>query len=493
MLQAAARIADGEVPVQRLLVVLPAGPALPARRALGAVRPVAAVRGGSCACSRPGRSRCWRGGSRARGGAPPLAALGAWLAAALALAYPSGPHPFPITLALALGALLLLERAGARGRAGGRRRVLAARVRRLPGARRAARVRGAAAGGRARRRASRAPRPSAAAALLFAPFVIAAGPGDAFDLLIRYPLLDFSRLPVAAVPARLRRPAEHRLARRLPVGLGREPAALLPAAGARARAGRPRWRRWRCASDRERLVAGWRSRCSRSAWRTTCWRAPTSSTPAPLAVMVAVLAAWALAAGGRARPRIARPSLRGARRRAASRRRSRLALRGRRGADRAGSLRAPAARRSRSPVADGVRVPPPSARDARGDGAPRSSARVPPGEPIYVVPRAHRPRHRRATRCSTCSPTAPNPTRYDIQAPGVVTSRAGPARDRRRPRAHPPARSSCATRRRSPRRASPTPPGRSSGVTLLDEYLGEDLPRGRAPRRAACCSSAASP
>ena len=34
--------------------------------------------------------------------------------------------------------------------------------------------------------------PRASPALLFAPFVALAGPGDAFELLIRYPLLDFS-------------------------------------------------------------------------------------------------------------------------------------------------------------------------------------------------------------------------------------------------------------------------------------------------------------
>ena len=66
------------------------------RRARGA----AGLAAGACAAAR----RRW-------------AALAAWLAAALAMAYPSGPHPFPMTLALALGALLLLRAAAGARRA----------------------------------------------------------------------------------------------------------------------------------------------------------------------------------------------------------------------------------------------------------------------------------------------------------------------------------------------------------------------------------------
>ena len=46
----------------------------------------------------------------ARRGAGPRLSLAAWAAAILAMAYPSGPHPFPIALALVLGALLAFER-----------------------------------------------------------------------------------------------------------------------------------------------------------------------------------------------------------------------------------------------------------------------------------------------------------------------------------------------------------------------------------------------
>ena len=91
------------------------GSTRPASRSLlgglwAAVRAVAAGRGRSCARWPCGAVAllAWR--LARRGGAPPWAALAAWLAATLALAYPSGPHPFPVTLALCLGALLCLER-----------------------------------------------------------------------------------------------------------------------------------------------------------------------------------------------------------------------------------------------------------------------------------------------------------------------------------------------------------------------------------------------
>ena len=187
MLQAAARIADGQVPVQRLLVVLPARPAVPARRPVAAARAVAPHRGGSCACSAtppwpcsPGR---WRGAAARRSAWRSRR----WLAAALAMAYPTGPHPFPLTLALALGALLLLERrpvlagalAGPARRSGGSSspptwaRACCSRTR------------------CGRCRAAAAPRPLRCSParrcwwplVLYAPVVIAAGLGDAFDLL----------------------------------------------------------------------------------------------------------------------------------------------------------------------------------------------------------------------------------------------------------------------------------------------------------------------
>ena len=130
-----------------------------------------------------------------RGGASPRLALATWLAAALAMAYPSGPHPFPFTLVLALGALLLFERRPLPRRAlAGRGRRLADRVRGLPRAGHRAGVRAAsradaASSGDVRRFAGGWPPPPAL--LLFAPVVAAAGLGDSWDLLVRYPLEDF--------------------------------------------------------------------------------------------------------------------------------------------------------------------------------------------------------------------------------------------------------------------------------------------------------------
>ena len=110
MLQAAARIADGQVPYRDFWWFYPPGQPLAARRAVGAARAVAADVEDRARARARARSRCWRGGSR---GAAARRRGRRWrrgLAATFALAYPSGPHPFPITLALCLGALLCLER-----------------------------------------------------------------------------------------------------------------------------------------------------------------------------------------------------------------------------------------------------------------------------------------------------------------------------------------------------------------------------------------------
>ena len=95
--------------------------------------------------------------------------------------------------------------------------------------------------------------------------------------------------------------------------------------------------------------------------------------------------------------------------------------------------------------------------------------RVPAGEPIYVAPR-------RSDLVTAGNPLLyvladrPNPTRYDIQAPGVVTSEPVQREivaDLRRTRPR------VIVRDTSPVTAArePNAAGRSSGVTLLDDYI----------------------
>ena len=84
--------------------------------------------------------------------------------------------------------------------------------------------------------------------------------------------------------------------------------------------------------------------------------------------------------------------------------------------------------------------------------------RVPPGEPIYVAPA-------RSDLVTSGNPLLyvladrPNPTRYDIQAPGVVTSAPVQREIVARPGAHPPARGRPRHVAHHRRAASPTRPG----------------------------------
>jgi hypothetical protein len=474
MLQAAARIAAGEVPYRDFWWFYPPGQPL----LLGGLWEVL---GPSLLEWRVLRVLCdatvallaWR--LALRGGATPRVALATWLAAALAMAYPSGPHPYPPTLVLCLAALLVFEErpllAGALAGAAAFWRLefagylalgilLACAVARAP--QRARRFAGAAA---------------LTAAILYAPIVALAGVGRSWDLLIDYPLTDFSAyqslpfplsydgpLNTASVGGFLSDSAENLLLFYLPlvlvIGLAVGLAAL-------ART----WSRdasWRLAV----AVLG----IGMAHYLIT---RPDVFHAAPLAVVASVLVAWALAPGSEhaapAAPGVPRRA--GLAARAIAERSARplavvavavLAYAIAEGADR----RWLELRRDYAPlalaVADGVRVPKADRADLQRAVA-ALQARVPPGSPTYVATR-------RADRVTSGYPLfyvladRPDASRYDIQAPGVVTSLAVQREivadlERARPQA--------VVRDTSPITAAPEPnrSGRSSGVRVLDAYL----------------------
>ncbi|HYI36713.1 MAG TPA: hypothetical protein VEX39_08930 [Thermoleophilaceae bacterium] len=409
-----------------------------------------------------------------RGGASTGPALGAGLVAALAMAYPSGPHPFPPTLVLALGALIVFPR-----------RPLLAGV--LAGACAVFRIEFAAylvlgillayavRPGVARERLRAALRFVAggvgAGLVLFGPVVLAAGIEPSFELLVRYPLEDFSDyqslpfplsydgpLNTGSVGGFLSDSAENLLEFYLPLVLVLTLAGAVVALAATAR--REQWPRLASV-----VFAG--GMLTYLLARTDVFHT------APLAVMVAVLAAWAVSdvrAGGaaRARPRALVAAA------AAVVALAGVAYAAVEGADRRWlELRA-----DREPLeldrADGVRVRQGSAA-ALERTVRRVRARVPQGSPIYVATR-------RADLVTSGYPLLyflagrPNPTRYDIQAPGVVTSAPGQREivaDLRRTRPRVVVRYDAAiTAAREPNKA-----GRSTGVRILDAYLARDYRR----------------
>jgi hypothetical protein len=399
----------------------------------------------------------------ARRAAPPGLSLVAWLGAACAMAFPSGPHPFPIALACALGALLLFER-----------RPLIAGA--LVGVCAAWRLEfGAYAGlgvlvayalrpGPARERAALAVRfaaPAVAAgALLYAPVVIAAGLGRSFRLIVRYPLVDFGKYQTLPFPLHYHGPlntssvsgfltdsAENLLHFYLPLALVAGLGAALVALALRFRL--DAW--WQLASVV--FALGMVS--------YLLFRADLFHT-APLAVMLSVLAAWALA--GRL-PLRAIPLAAALPAAAAA---LALAWLVAEGVDRRVRTIQDHGVALHLGVADGARDR--AARVPPLEHAVRFvDARVPRGQPIYVATL-------RSDLVTSGNPLfyvlaeRSNPTRYDIEAPGVVTS-APVQREivRDLERARPP----LVVRFAAPITAAHEPDraGRSSGVRILDEYL----------------------
>jgi hypothetical protein len=298
------------------------------------------------------------------------------------------------------------------------------------------------------------------ALVLYAPVVIAAGLGDAFDLLIRYPVQDFSRyqslpfpvnyggvLNTSSIGGFLSDSAESLLLFYLPLVLMIGLVGSVAALGLRFT--RERW--WQVAAGVFAI--------GMAHYLVT---RPDAFHTAPLAVMVAVLASWAIAE--RAEP------ARGGVLKAVAAVTAGLAVAYTvvEGLDRRWlELRADRAE-LRLPAADGVRVAK-SEREPLERAVNYVRAHTRPGEPIYVATK-------RADRVTAGAPILyvladrPNPTRYDIAAPGVVTSEAvqdeivGDLRDNN---------VRVVIRWTSPVSAAhePNRAGESSGVTLLDAYL----------------------
>jgi hypothetical protein len=384
MLQAAARIADGQVPFRDFWWFYPPGqpyllaglwelfgPSLVAWRVVRVLID-ATVALLAYLLARRGADERW--------------ALAAWLVAALAMAYPSGPHPFPIALACALGALLLHER-----------RPVWAGV--LTGVAAAWRVEFALALGAGillgtvdRRRFALAALATGAA--LYLPVVIAAGIGPSFELLVEYPATDFRPYQSLPFPLAYHGPLDtsspggflshsveplllHFLPLVLVVGLA---ACLLDGA----------WQR-----DRRPAAV--------FALGTLAYllvRADLFHT-APLAVMVAVMGAWVASRSPRKALAVVAAGV--------------LAYAAVEGLDRRWLVLREDVVALDLPVADGVRVPPVQAAELE------AVAREVAGRPLYVL-------GARADRVTSGHPLlyvltgSENVTRYDIAAPGVVTS-----------------------------------------------------------------------
>lgn len=449
MLQAAARIVHGEVPYRDFWWFYPPGqPYLLAGLwgifgpSLLAWRIVRVLADGAVAALAWSLAR--------RGGAGRRPAGLAWGVSALAMASPSGPHPFPIALALCLGALLVF----------GRRPVVAGL---LVGVAAAWRIEFAAWAGlgiglalllrpESRRAAVRFGVVAVGAGLvLLLPVALVAGIGPTWRLLVRYPLLDFRDYQTLPFPVRFHGPlnagslggfvsdsAE-------PLLLFYVPLALVVALGASIVGSVGRLRR------RDPLVVA--SVVFAVGMLTYLLVRPDAYHLAPLAVLVAVLGAWTWAGAPRGVALVAAGALA-------------VALLA--GLDRQWMLLRDGTVALHAPGADGARTFPADAR-ALGAAVADVRARVPAGRPIYVT----------GLRNDLVTAGAPlfyvlagrsNPSRYDIAAPGVITS--APVQ-REIVRALARTRTRVVVRWRSPSTAAhePNRAGRSSGVHILDSFL----------------------
>lgn len=464
MLQAAARIGDGQVPYADFWWFYPPGqPYLLAG--------LQEVFGPSLLVWRVLRVLCDAGVGvlaylLALRAASPRLALGAWGVAILAMATPTGPHPFPFTLLCCLGALLLVaERPAWAGILCG----VAAAWRLEFGAGLGLGVvvglllaRGGDPAPPRWREALRFTIAAVAAGLLFyVPVVAAAGLKPSWELLVRYPLVDFGDYQRLPFPLRYDGP----LNVSSPGGFASDtleslllfyvPLVLVLGLLASLAALALRWRRVD-ATELATAVFGL------VMLQYLLARADEFHT-APLAVTVAVLGAWAIARKAEL-PRAAGVAV-GAGCAAA------LAFVLVVGLDRRVRAITASTTAIASPVADGVRA---GAANSPGlnDTLRFLRARTRTGEPIYVLPR-------RADLVTAGNPLLyvlaqrTNPTRYDIEAPGVVTSapvQREIAADLRRAGVQYVVRDTSAVTAAD----EPTRAGESTGVTLLDDVIARD-------------------
>lgn len=449
MLQAAARIAHGEVPYRDFWWFYPPGQPYLLAGLWGIFGPsllvwriVRVLADGAVAALAWSLAR--------RGGAGRRPSGLAWSVSALAMASPNGPHPFPIALALCLGALLVFVRrpvvagllvgVAAAWRLefaawAGLGIVLALLLR--PESQRAALRFGVAAVG--------------SALVLLLPVALVAGIGPTWRLLVRYPLLDFRDYQTLPFPFRYDGPlntgspggflsdsAEPLLLFYVPLALVVGLAASMSGSFGRLRA-------------RDSLLIA--AAVFAVGMLTYLLVRPDAYHLAPLAVLVAALGAWTWARAPRLVAVVATAALA-------------VVLLG--GLDRQLMLVRDGTVTLHAPGADGARTFPADAR-ALGAAVADVRRRVPAGRPIYVT----------GLRNDLVTAGAPlfyvlagraNPSRYDIAAPGVITS-APVQREIVDALSH--TRTPLVVRWRSASTAAhePNRAGRSSGVRILDSFL----------------------
>jgi hypothetical protein len=360
-------------------------------------------------------------------------ALGAWVAAAGAMAWPSGPGPNPPALALALGALLAAPRAPL---AGGALAGLAVVFRPEVGV--AAAIGAALEAGR-----SRAARVAAAAAAVavvaLAPFVVVAG-GDMADQVLGFVSLQH----LQRVPFPLDYDGGFDLNKLLEFYL---PAILV--------LGSALWAAWALARrDGFALAALVAVGLAYLLARTDEFHL------VPLSVVLAVALATAAGREPRVVPRgalgvaLALIAVHGLERRAGQ------------------AVHPPALAAIPAPAADGVRTSPADAAALRAL-IPYVHARAPGGAPVLVAPPRY-DRVRVGNPMLNVLLDRPNPTRYDVVQPGVVTTAKVQREMARDLRGTP-----VVVRWDSPlaREVEDNGSGRSSGVFILDRAIARGYRR----------------